>query len=237
VEAFQHRRPCFLALSDWIDTPFIVDPPSIMQSLLSQAARIPALLQRNDILLDDNCDASAFEYMEMLQSFLDILDGFEAWESWLREEFDAPTYWQHTSGPSTKTNPGHCDLALWFPNVTMSNVYTHLWAFSIVCLTEIQRLRSNFPAMLVESWPSQFDSNHLESRKAELTTLICRSMSYLMQDEMRLFGPASTLFPLHIAYHITRANPAQREESACVEEAIKRLVQKGMRSARIIICG
>jgi hypothetical protein len=42
--------------------------------------------------------------------------------------------------------------------------------------------------------------NYLRLDALGLSTKICQSMEYIMQDEMKSYGPASTLFPFKTAY-------------------------------------
>lgn len=166
------------------------------------------------------------------------LDNLENWEIRLRTENTEPHYWSvfpdtHITGASPH------DGYTWYPNITMANVYTHLWAFRIICLSEISKLAS-LPSFIPEiqssSW--QFDFNYTKENMIVLSKQICMSMEYLIQDRMRLFGPASTFFPLQAAYRVFQMDdPRQRDSIACIEDIVDRLVKKGLQSAPHIVFG
>jgi hypothetical protein len=68
-----------------------------------------------------------------------------------------------------------------------------------------------------------------ELRVSELSTWICKSMEYLMQDEGILYGPISTLFPLKVAYKVFQLDLSQNEEQLdWCQRIVDRLVFKGV---------
>lgn len=156
-----------------------------MQNLFSGTAVIPDLLQQIDILLHDSFQANHSEVAKMLNSFIEALDRLKDWEMHFQQGCPEAYYWPQV--PDTKTIDG--PHAFWFPNVTMANVYTHLWAFRIVCLTEIDRLSLLFPAFVLEipAFASKFEFGYIKKQMVALSKQTCMGMEYLMQDEMRLF--------------------------------------------------
>ncbi|KAA8642968.1 uncharacterized protein ATNIH1004_009730 [Aspergillus tanneri] len=234
MEAFRHRQPIFLSSQAWIDVPFSIYNPSPMQSLLNEAVIIPSLLQQIDALLDTPCLTQISEVTETIRSIIDVLTRLEKWDMNLRYQSDKPCYW--TQGTTPKTQ----DPLLWYPNITMANVFTHLWTFRIICLCELMRLSLFFPGIALEelSRLSGLEISNTVDQIATLATQICMSMEYLMQDEMKLFGPASTFFPLQVAHEKLRTyGPNYQGYVTYVEEIVLRLVQKGLRSASILIFG
>lgn len=207
-----------------------------MQSLLSEAAIIPSLLQQIDVLLSDPCSSSS-EIANMLSSFIHVLNSLQNWESRLRTEITERHYWSVVrDAQSTGALPD--DAYIWFPNITMANVYTHLWAFGIICLDEINKITLLFPSFAHEdkllSW--QFDFDHIQEEMMGLSKQICLSMEYLNQDRMRLFGPASTFFPLRTAYRTFKTDELrQRDNILHIEATVDRLVKKGLQSAPHIV--
>lgn len=90
----------------------------------------------------------------------------------------------------------------------------HFWAFKIVCLTNIERLRLTFPGLMVGE--SRINE-HLHKATVfdevmRLSTLICQGVEFLMQDDMRLFGPSSAILPLRVAFDAFRAGKLQSEQ-------------------------
>jgi hypothetical protein len=73
---------------------------------------------------------------------------------------------------------------------------THLWTFEVIIITKMKVLKTAF----AESLKYSDRSNYIpQDDVIELSTLICRSMQYLIQDSMKLYGPASTSLPLWTA--------------------------------------
>ncbi|KAJ5713541.1 uncharacterized protein N7483_010722 [Penicillium malachiteum] len=124
----------------------------------------------------------------------------------------------------------------------MANVLTHLWAFQITCATEIERLA---PLALdcvfnthISAFEDPFISNLVENKEQmiDLGRKIYLSMDYLLQDEMELFGPASTFYPLRVAYQRFKASqPESTGDIAYIENIVDRLAQKGLLASRSII--
>ena len=68
-----------------------------MQSLLSEAAAIPSLLQHIDVLLKDPCQGSSHDVTNLVGYFMVALDNLENWEIRLRTENTEPHYWSISS--------------------------------------------------------------------------------------------------------------------------------------------
>lgn len=207
-----------------------------MQSLLSEAAAIPSLLQQIDMQLNDPCQGSSHDVTNLVRYFVVALDNLQNWEIRLRTENTEPHYWS-VSPDTQATGASLHDGYIWYPNITMANVYTHLWAFRIICLSEISKL-IYLPSFIhgnqLSSW--QFDFNNIQEYMIALSKQICMSMEYLIQDGMRLFGPASTFFPLQTAYRAFQMDePRQWENIARIEGIVDRLIKKGLQSAPHIV--
>lgn len=92
----------------------------------------------------------------------------------------------------------------------MANCLTNVWAFRIICLVELERnaLFSPHPIQ-PEPQTSNFSNlAHVQTQIDHLSRLILRSVDYFFGDNMKLFGPASILFPLSVAHQrlkVTRA--------------------------------
>ncbi|KAK2755517.1 hypothetical protein FQN54_006457 [Arachnomyces sp. PD_36] len=241
TKACQARQGTFLALEEWTHIPFSTFKPSIMQSLLSQIAIIPGLLQRSDRLLDPHCEGTDSEARTVFGTFIATLSSLEQWEIALRRNSSTPCYWTCTrDSRSLGSLLGKCNDAIWFPNVTMANVYTHLWTFRILCVAELDKIVTRFPCLVFEDsiLSDYFQPTLILEEKVKLSRKICSSMEYLMQDEMKLFGPASTFFPLQTAYQIfTRNEFQQRDDRFRIESIVARLVEKGLRLAPVIVFG
>lgn len=204
-----------------------------MQSLISEAATLPSMLQQTDQLLASLDEAKA---IGLCNSYLGLLSKMQRWEISLQTK-DPESLCIRSSYSNSRelASGGH---SLWFPNITLANVYTHLWSFRIICALELICLVSLFPSMKRQAFmPSLYlSAQNVQEHTEALAVHICFSMEYLIQDDMRLFGPASTLLPLQSAYRVFIADRHKNfQHIAYIEGVVDRLVEKGIRSAPYLI--
>ncbi|PCH01806.1 Hypothetical protein PENO1_041210 [Penicillium occitanis (nom. inval.)] len=241
-EAFQLRQPTFLASPAWTDVPFSNASASPMQSLLNKAAIIPSLMSHSDTLLAKAHEVSfGTEVKDLFNRFVDALIDLENWEMDYCHESDRWCYWPShipAAYPVTGDSISYCK-PLWYTNVTMANVYTNLWACRIICFSEVERLTQHFPSFRFPHHiplSKTLNLKHIYTNKTALAKQICLSMEYLLREEMGLFGPASTYFPLQVAYETFLEDESKGKEGiAFVEGVVLRLVQKGLRSAPVLV--
>ncbi|KAJ5917781.1 hypothetical protein N7454_010156 [Penicillium verhagenii] len=116
----------------------------------------------------------------------------------------------------------------------MANVFTNLWALQIVCMLEMKRFANRIPQIS----ESDLGLGEIDILVFALARQIYSSMDYLLQDEMELFGPASTFFPLRVAFQTFNVDQfGYKEDIACIETIVKRLHRKGLLSARAFVFG
>lgn len=189
------RKSTFLATEEWIRIPFRETPPSPVQSLVSVAAVIPSILERLDA--EDGEDIAEVARNE----FLDVLLRLDAWEDdYLPSPYttDPPIVW---FDPVMKPSGEYGKPRIWFRDITVANALTHLWAFKVICLRNMTRGQAQETNIV-----------KLEVIK-RLSEKICQSTEYLMQDRMKLFGPASVILPLRTAYEaFEEGRPECKEE-------------------------
>ncbi|KAK2738397.1 hypothetical protein FQN57_007074 [Myotisia sp. PD_48] len=235
-DAFQSRRSTFLTLDEWTSIPFKASPPSPMQSLLSQAAAIPPVLERVDLLAKFPETVETTKIIgKAVDELLNILELLRGWKHSLSRELAEPLYWV-AAGPESPSNLvirgyqrsdrqyGH---RLWFPSLMVASCMTHYWAFKIVCLLELNKLLSLYPTTTLYAlesrenehsnpWPYHPFNDQAglpsQARALDLAINICQSMEYLMQDEMKLYGPASTFFPLKTAIECFKVGPLEGKD-------------------------
>lgn len=118
-----------------------------------------------------------------------------------------------------------------FPDITIANFVTHYWAFWIICITKI---RQHLDVTL-----GQGDSVHIQGlapeaglvseNLMEFSVLILKSIDYLIQEQMGLYGVASVALPFHTASnYIMNHNPAGDEQSRdIVQRAINNVRYRG----------
>ncbi|GAB1311452.1 hypothetical protein MFIFM68171_01662 [Madurella fahalii] len=182
VLALLSRKSCFLAAEEWRNKPFEEISPSPVQALMSEAAIIPSILERLD-----RAGSSGDVAAEVLHEFEAVLGRLDAWADSFHSSAPSPIFWLE---PSVDAGRQH----IWFPSITVANALTHFWAFKVICLGNIRRLK----AAGVDSSNGR-KAAHCGEIKS-LSVMICQSTEYLMQDRMRLFGPTSVMLPLRTAY-------------------------------------
>lgn len=193
--ALLSRKPCFLAAEEWRNKPFEEISPSPVQELISEAAVIPSILERLD-----KAGPSGGVAAETLHEFEAALTRLDAWADAFQSSAPSPIYRLEPSG-------GDGRARIWFQSITTANALTHFWAFKVICLGNIHKLRDAGLDASNERKAAQFG----EIR--HLSVMICQSIEYLMQERMRLFGPTSVALPLRTAYEAFEA-----EGDQCCEE-------------------
>lgn len=211
-----------------------------MHTLFNQVAIVPNYLHQIDKMSENPGQTDPSEITILFSSLANILVGLENWEISLQHQTDSPCYWPRVTDPQSKEGiPQTKDTAIWFPSVTMANVFTHIWTFRIICMTELEKLALLFPWLILGgmSLTNQYHLHHVQGYTLALSNQICSSMEYLMQDEMKLFGPASTFSPLKTVYHKFKADESQQMIIARCQAIVNQLVAKGLQSAPIIVFG
>ena len=233
VKAIQDRTPSFLGSEKWQRTPFAIFIPSPMQSLLSRTAILPSLLQRMDrhfgqTLIQDEC-----EDVRLFNCFRDILISLNEWEASVSNSESQPLYWYQGQDTEVSEMPPIKIPCIWFPGITMANALTYIWSFRIICFYEIEHLAISRPQPSFDYSRAlgELRIKNILHNAQTLVSQICQSMEYLLQDEMKLFGPASAVLPLQVAYAVATMYPSLYQvELAVITKVIDRLVAKGLQS-------
>lgn len=208
--------------------------PSPMQSLLSEASMLPLLLQRVDNLFQSPATDDALVATDIFSAIVDILRGLNQWESSISNNSSRVLYWLQNYEFHTQVEGSPKGPFIWFPNITMANAFTHIWAFRIICFCELEHLAES-QSHLRQEYSRVLKELGIDSPWHAVQTMsqqICQSMEYLLQDEMKLFGPASTVLLLQVAYEVIRMNRSAQEP---IREIIHRLDRKGLRSFEILV--
>ncbi|KAH7345807.1 hypothetical protein BKA66DRAFT_434053 [Pyrenochaeta sp. MPI-SDFR-AT-0127] len=209
-QALSIRKSTFLGEKNWLVTPFRCHPPSDIQSLIGDAAVLPSIMEEVDTLRTLSQEVAvprAYKVKSMLE---EVLEHLSKWNDRFRRDTNGP------AGPSHLTEIPDClhhgELQFWFPSLLAANVHTHMWAFEIICLTEMEKLR---PYLSDRDYACKAGDTHKrnDANLYMLAARICQCIKYLLQDEMKLFGPASALFPLKIAHDVLdRDKEGNREQ-------------------------
>ncbi|CAD6442364.1 310c9ded-c960-4a0a-89de-1f7f02cacb23 [Sclerotinia trifoliorum] len=238
LQAFRDRQPTFLSSESWNKIPFTSACPSAMQALLTDVSTIPFLLKCNDALFENG--SSAIQVAEMFQSFIDALERLTEWENHFRLESGFQYYWQCGTDAGELNTCQSLHVPITFLNFTMANCLIHIWAIRVICLAETERIVL-FSSHPIQPKPhtSQFRSAaYVQGQINHFSRLILRSMEYFFSDDMKLFGPASTLFPLSVAYQqFTAACYQCDEELKFINSIVNQLIDRGLQSASSLVYG
>ncbi|KAK0716947.1 hypothetical protein B0T26DRAFT_644673, partial [Lasiosphaeria miniovina] len=200
IMGIHSRKASFLAAPEWIHVPFGKTAPSAMQQLMSEGAMIPSIFE----IVDKAAGAPGSAIpaaREAIHRFKALLDRLRQWE----ERFQPITRPPSMSWVKPATGP-YDKPWIWFRSITDANALTNLWAFKTICLTNVEMLTTSFPDLVLEDEFSRhgISKTSLMQEAVHLATMICQSVGYLMQGEMKLFGPTSVLFPLRTAHDTFR---------------------------------
>lgn len=238
LQALNDRKSVFLSSEDWIKVPFSRHGATSMQALLSEAAVIPSLLESIDALRTVANSELPVAVSTLHDSLRRVLACLWQWEQMLIAAAEGrPLFWEVPSAPLRKSEHRLPAKALYFPDVSAANAYVHFWAFQIVCLTQLDVLRG-YPTVPGTSVASDQDDEPLRKNIIALATNICQSMEYLMQDEMKLYGPASTFYALRIVYETVSAFRAAEAGAQIIEwcrGVANCLVKKGLGLATLTL--
>lgn len=190
LHAFDTRKSTFLGAPEWKEEPFrrVVQDP--LQALLSEACAIPAIFEMIDHCNEDSESTARNAVVQ----FVEAIKRLEFWHKSANMTMRDFTRLQKVSPANT--------TGLEFPNITVANSLSHYWAFWIICATQIQRLTAHHPnisqdCLLIDG---EYPATKAVTQKVlQLSSFILQSTSYLMREDMKLYGTASAFFPLHIA--------------------------------------
>jgi hypothetical protein len=204
------EKATFLASDEWKTIPFQHNGPSSMQGFLSQAATIPEIMQKADLL---NVETLEKDGIHRLIELSDIATQLEASAITFEIEPNAPAYWP-SSPRSNVAGNGYPHLC--FSDLNAANAFTHLWAFEIVCLSKITELQTAFPC-LENMGDSYFGDDILikpnmrRQRCVDLAINICQSMKYMVREEWMMYGPSCAAFPVRMAFEVLEMDEKGRE--------------------------
>ncbi|KAM3065067.1 hypothetical protein ACMFMG_006171 [Clarireedia jacksonii] len=191
------RECSFLANEEWRIVPFSVDPMNPLQSLLTEASFLPATLSFTSNVLQQPHPNSEMLARESIAKLVDVLNHLMQWRA---------SHQSSTSGYRLIAKDQSANrLGVWFPDITSANVISHYWTMWIMCIGHIRRLQVKFPELDIT--PFEVDGQRLyvhlqQERVARICDLLLQIVEFLMQDEFRLFGLASTTLCCRAAYEV-----------------------------------
>ncbi|KAE8399024.1 hypothetical protein BDV37DRAFT_15060 [Aspergillus pseudonomiae] len=228
-EACLSQRKSFLDSDDWRRVLFSQSSPSPMLSLMSTAAIIPGLLQETAALPFQSPQHTLSVAHQLLSVFSSVLFALDQWELSLRGSTSGPLFWPGETRGSLHAGGGPPTSSIHFSDTYKAMCLMQAWAYGIECLTGIERLGSTIDGVLRTSVMSEMQSAWNRETVLGLSRKIYQSLWYFLQDDLRLYGPVSTVFPLNIAYEalLSHCPEASDDDIKGCEHAISLLSQKG----------
>ncbi|KAH6663065.1 hypothetical protein B0J14DRAFT_621671 [Halenospora varia] len=228
--AIQQRKETFLDEPRWKMESFATEPKSLMQSLLDEVSGLPSLLQRLDAISRSTCELKETKVACLYRDFLSQIARLKDWQARLNPGSDSNLLWWPIASPSD--NGTAFPISYGFANILMANTLSHYWGFLLIVQISIETLRivsAGYGIDLI--FHSRKDGVELSQDKmVERAKDTCKSMQYHLQPEMKLYGPAATLFPINIALQVFRGVKMMKEAAWC-EDFIVRLGRMGVRLA------
>ncbi|PVH73551.1 hypothetical protein DL98DRAFT_607025 [Cadophora sp. DSE1049] len=231
LQALTARRSTFLGRKEWLTVPFRKHPPSEMQTLLGDIAILPSILEQIDSLQDLAPQSSLQSAQDLKLMLSEVLVRLSKWDG----HFEVTQKTMKSNNNNSHAEETVSDF--WFLSLLAANVCIHVWAFQIICFTELAKLNKLSPSSddISCSGPgAQAVWEEHKTRLSALATKICQSMEYMLQDEMLLYGPAAAMWPLAAAYSVLAADvEGNREEIERYWAFLSRIRERGFLSAPV----
>lgn len=187
----------------------------MLQRLINQAVKLPALLSRFDKLGQLASPSSYALTTQLRNDFRDFIESLWKWESCLRSEESPPLYWVR---PTHTRSHLETTKILWYPNIMTANSLTYCWAFEIIARRQLAILETPTTGIhIIQGLGSGFLDSRIdlhipiESREQRpvgvLAEMICDSVPYLLQPKFKLYGPGSAFFTLPTAMRVFQDEP------------------------------
>lgn len=116
-----------------------------MQLLLIHAAAVPSLLEKSDLLEQFPSNAMQSAVAKTCAGFEQVFSALLQWEKSQSNQETGLPYWTRSTQSTTSFGPkpsGTTHVSLWFPNILLTNGFTYLWTFQVICRTESAKFRS-----------------------------------------------------------------------------------------------
>jgi hypothetical protein len=166
-----------------------------LQNMMTKATTLPSILRKIDYANTTSSSFSVDTARDALSELVRILTLLSQWS----QSSDTVSHGYKWVPLSSYENA----IGLWFPNITAANAYTHFWAFWVMCVENIRQLKSDF--LDLETASLDVNGQSLENilmvgEIVEICGWLLQGVEFLIQDEFKLFGVASTVLPVKTAY-------------------------------------
>ncbi|KAI9146915.1 hypothetical protein HJFPF1_12943 [Paramyrothecium foliicola] len=197
------RENTFLADKRWLTVPFSQSGTAPLQNLFRELSSLSSTLNEVDELLKTPSTSSFASACLLFPKFGQFLDSLLDLEETVKNG-DGDVDWLPLYPLQTGTN-------IWFPNITSANFFTHLWALRILCIYRMTQLVSRFPSLGAQIMPRHQAAISVDM-VVHLSSLILRSMDFLVSDEFKLSGAASTIMPLYVVRDFIKKEGTRNDE-------------------------
>ncbi|KAF2015359.1 hypothetical protein BU24DRAFT_450093 [Aaosphaeria arxii CBS 175.79] len=229
ISSILTRRRTFLARKEWNIKAFDERPVSILQLLLDKACELPELLERYHGISDISLPSNLSAVEQLWYDFHDLLTSIRKWARKSHSEASHPLFW-------SKSNPRLClsssGDAIWFPNMMTANSLMHYWALEIVIRTYLNHMHKILSTVRGDDWQTPIRTcteTFEEYSLVKLADMICDSISYLLQPELKVHGLGSAFFALPTALRIYEQEQSlERSQLERYEKIPQILASKGM---------
>jgi hypothetical protein len=183
---------------------------------------IPSILKKMDDAETLSTNEATRVALSAVIEFVEVLENLGKWYQQTTAAANEPLWW-----PLSRLERETC---VWFTSISTANCMTHYWAFWMICVTEVRKLRAEYPSLrsteiLVEGHVPE--SDHVSKALVEKATNILQSMEYLMQDELKLFGLISAALPLRTACTLDEPDGRLHGVVSQSRKVISKIIQKG----------
>lgn len=233
MSSILNRQGTFLAREEWVTRPFEGQPIAPIQLLLNKACELPALLEAY-YKIGRLFDTSSLDKVARLWSdFRALLASFREWHLTLHSQASRPLVWFR---PDPEIWLLSSTKALWFPNMMIANSLTHYWAFEIIVkmhLSLLNQIISTAKGCNPGKETHMFTEASEEISLLTLADMICDSIPYLLQPEMKLHGLGSAFFILPLALRVYKNEQnLSSNRLACCRRVSDLLTSRGVNFTR-----
>lgn len=169
-----------------------------------------------------------------IPSALEVIDRLKLlpnrWETFacidvLLEKMKSLDDWLHSYSSTLCHKYGRDFIAetedIWYPDITVANNLTHYWAFWIIYAVYTTSLEANLADLTHSSCESLTRQTAVKSK----SYLIMKSVKYLTQEDMKLFGATSLSLPVKVAYEYLQQD-GEPESGALCESVVRHIKDK-----------
>ena len=183
-----------------------------MQKLLDRVSNLPGLLQKLDILTAQVHTSSPDDFQHLFDDMHHQISSLLQFAPEVNKHFGSDHLWWPVAASSWSSSENRetmedaaFPIAYHFPNILTANLMCHYWVSLIVAYISSETLTNMAEQHGIQLQGPAEQICEVSRRKVEdLADDICKSMAYHVQPEMKLYGPAATLFPVKIASQVIK---------------------------------